>query len=76
MTVLKFPGMNLNDVPAMLRTLAEQIEGGDYGKAVGLTYAFSTDEGEVFCNSFGPINQLEAVGMLTMAANMLAMVDE
>ena len=76
MSVVKFPGLNLNDVPGMLRVLAEQLESGDYGKPLGLTYAFNTDEGEVFCNSFGPINQLEAVGMLTMAANMLAMVDE
>lgn len=76
MSVVKFPVHNLNDVPGMLRVLAEQLESGSYGKAIGLAYAFSTDEGEVFCNSFGPINQLEAVGMLTMAANMLAMVDE
>lgn len=76
MSVVKFPGLNLNDVPGMLRVLAEQLESGDYGKPLGLTYAFNTDDGEVFCNSFGPINQLEAVGMLTMAANMLAMVDE
>lgn len=76
MSVVKFPGLNLNDVPGMLRVLAEQLESGDYGTAVGLTYAFNTEDGEVFCNSFGPINQLEAVGMLTMAANMLAMVEE
>lgn len=76
MSVVKFPGLNLNDVPGMLRVLAEQLESGDYGKPLGLTYAFNTEDGEVFCNSFGPINQLEAVGMLTMAANMLAMVDE
>lgn len=76
MSVVKFPGLNLNDVPGMLRVLADQLESGDYGKPLGLTYAFNTEDGEVFCNSFGPINQLEAVGMLTMAANMLAMVDE
>ena len=77
MTVVPFPPvLNLNDVPGMLRVLAEQIESGDYGTAVGLTYAFNTSEGDVFCNSFGPINQLEAVGMLTMAANMLALGDE
>ena len=76
MSVVKFPGLNLNDVPGMLRVLAEQLESGDYGKPLGLTYAFNTEDGEVFCNSFGPIGQLEAVGMLTMAATMLAMVDE
>lgn len=76
MSVVKFPVHNLNDVPGMLRVLAEQLESGDYGKPLGLTYTFNTEDGEVFCNSFGPINQLEAVGMLTMAANMLAMVDE
>lgn len=77
MTVVQFPPvLNLNDVPGTLRVLAEQIESGDYGTVVGLTYAFSTEESDVFCNSFGPIGQLEAVGMLTMAANMLAMVDE
>ena len=77
MSVVPFPPvLNLNDVPGMLRVLAEQLESGEYGKPLGLTYAFNTEDGEVFCNSFGPINQLEAVGMLTMAANMLAMVDE
>lgn len=77
MTVVPFPPvLNLNDVPGMLRVLAEQLESGDYGKPVGLTYAFNTEEGDVFCNSFGPIGQIEAVGMLTMAANMLAMMGD
>jgi hypothetical protein len=68
--------MNLNDVPAMLRTLAEQIESGDYGKAVGLTYAFNTEDGDVFCNVFGPISHLEAIGMFAMAGNMFAMMGD
>jgi hypothetical protein len=72
-TVLEFPArLNLNNVPEMLRVLADQIESGDYGNAVGLAYVFNTAQGDLLCNSFGPINQIEAVGMLTMAANMLA----
>lgn len=71
MTVVKFPGINLNDIPGMLRTLADQIDSGDYGNAVGLVYAFNTNEADVYCNSFGAISQLEAVGMASMACNML-----
>lgn len=76
MSVVKFPVLNTNNVPEMLRTLADQIESGDYGKAVGLAYAFNTAEGDLFCNIFGPISQLESVGMLTMAASMLAQGEE
>lgn len=75
MSVVKFPVINLNNVPEMLRVLADQIESSDYGTAVGLAYVFNTAEGDVLCNTFGPINQLEAVGMLTMAASMLALGD-
>ncbi len=75
MGVVTFPGVNLNNVPGMLRTLADQIESGDYGNAIGLIYAFNTAEGDAYCNSFGPINQLEATGLATMAASMLALGD-
>lgn len=70
MTVIKFPGINPNDIPAMLRSLAEHIESGNYGTAVGLVYAFNTEEGDVYCNAFGPLGQLEAIGLYAMAGNM------
>lgn len=76
MSVVKFPGINLNDVPGMLRALADQIESGDYGKAQGLCYAFNTHEGDVFCNAFGPITHLEAIGMFAMAGNMFQLMGE
>lgn len=76
MSVIAFPGLNINDIPGMLRALADQLETGDYGKPAGFVYAFNTDAADVFCNSFGPISQLEAVGMFTMAANMLALMGD
>lgn len=75
MSVVKFPGINLNDVPGMLRALADQMESSDYGKPVGFCYAFNTQDGDVFCNAFGPVSQLEAIGMFAMAGSMFQMMD-
>ena len=36
MSVVTFPGVNYNDVPAMLRAMADQIESGEYGAVRGL----------------------------------------
>ncbi len=72
MSVIEFPLINYNDVPSVLRALADQIENGDYGTALGFVYAFNNDEDEVFYNSFGPISQVEAVGLYAMAGQMLA----
>ena len=41
MSVIEFPLINYNDVPSVLRALADQIENGDYGTALGFVYAFN-----------------------------------
>lgn len=35
----------LRDIPATLRKLADNIEAGDYGEAVGMAWAVETDGG-------------------------------
>lgn len=71
MSVLPFPGHNLNDIPAMLRVLADQIGGGEYGEARGLVYAFITDNDDVYTNCLGRISALESCGLLVMAQDMV-----
>jgi hypothetical protein len=71
MTVVSFPGINYNDVPQMLRELADQLEGGAYGEIKGLVYAFLNDGADVYTNTFGKVSPLEACGMLSWASTMI-----
>ena len=48
--VVAFPGNNLNDIPGMLRKFADDIEAGEYGKALTVLAAMETEEG---FHSFG-----------------------
>ncbi len=36
MELLKFPELNINDIPNGLRSLAERIKNGEYGEAINL----------------------------------------
>lgn len=62
---------NVNDIPAKLRQLADDIEGGGYGDVRGLVYAL-TDGGDVCADMMGRIGAIEACGLFTLGNAMVA----
>lgn len=76
MSVVAFPGVNLNDVPGMLRALADQMATGEYGEVRGVAYAFITEDSDLYCNLMGRISQVEGVGVFTMAATMMQIEED
>ena len=59
--VTAFPVINLTDIPAMVRHLADEV-----GDATGLVYIFENEEG-YFAGSMGRISPMEAVGLASLA---------
>lgn len=50
--VVEFPGSNLQDIPAGLRTLADSIEAGNFGEVHALVWVLDS-EGKVEVGFFG-----------------------
>jgi hypothetical protein len=46
-TLIEFPLPGIDDVPRALRTLADQIEAGEYGDAHNLAWAIDCGEGRL-----------------------------
>lgn len=70
MKVVPFPNPSLNDIPAMLRILADDIEAGNYGFTAGAAMVLETED-SVINFGWGVADGLRAIGLLTAGAAML-----
>jgi hypothetical protein len=65
---------NLLDIPAMLRRLADDIEGGEYGdiKAVVAVAVEATGGGSPIVFGFGETDDIYSIGVLHLGIGFLA----
>jgi hypothetical protein len=71
MTVTKLPTSDLSDVPAMLRQLADDLENGKYGKAIGAVVVLEATGLPVL--GFGSADPVNASELLACAHQKLVM---
>lgn len=67
--VISFPVNNPNDIPAMLRKLADGVESGEY-KPDSLVYVMRADDG-YYTGILGLIDIEAAIGILSIAGQFL-----
>lgn len=65
MNIVDLPVNNLQDIPARLRGLADQIERGDYGDTHNLAWVIDCGGGDI------KVGILGAVGMIGPEAHLL-----
>lgn len=71
--LLEFPDRNLADIPARLRTIAAQIEAGEYGDAHTLVWVIDEGDGVLSVGLVGEAAEAGATAnfMLSLAQHKL-----
>lgn len=67
MKVVELPVSDIGDVPRMLRTLADQIEAGDYGDAHNLAWVLDCGDGRIEVGLCGRAPEPGLTGHFLMA---------
>jgi hypothetical protein len=70
LNVVPLPVNNLNNIPEMLRKLADGMESGEYELPDSFVYAMQGDDG-FYTGILGQIEPLGAMGLLTLAQQFL-----
>lgn len=70
MKVINFPNPSLNDIPEMMRRLADDIEKGEYGNAVAAAMVLETDS-TVLNFGWGDAEPMRAIGLLTTGVSLM-----
>ena len=75
--LVQFPTRNVNDIPAMMRAVADDIEAGNYGTAVAAICVLES-EGGLNAFAWGTFDPIRAVGLMHCGASVFAnsLVDE
>jgi hypothetical protein len=64
---------NVDDIPAMLETLAANIRSGEYGKVEAGVGVFMDEDGDVFTCGWGSdVDGVYSIGLLNIGAHWLA----
>lgn len=71
-TLVDLPVVNLRDVPALLRSLADRIESGECGDVQFVACAMVRRDHSQKCFGFGDVNMHEAVGAFSWAASHMS----
>jgi len=71
MNIVEFPLPNLNDIPALLRRLADDIENGSYGAPDAFAAVMETDEG-ISLFGFGTADNMRSIGLFSVGQTVLA----
>lgn len=71
MNVVEFPLPNLNDIPALLRRLADDIENGSHDTPLSLAAVMETDTG-INLFGFGTADNMRSIGLFSVGQTVLA----
>lgn len=61
----------VKDIPGMMRKVADLIEKGQYGKPEGAVFILSSEDGHSIFG-WGETNELEMLGLMSLASNTIA----
>lgn len=73
--LLQFPPSRIDDVPRMLRHLAEGIEQGEFGDAHNIAWVIDCGNGRVECGMAGSAPEPAALGHFLFALGMKKLED-
>ena len=71
LNVVPFPERDINDIPRLLRQMADDIEAGSYGDVQSLASVMETDS-TVLTFGFGQADAMRAIGLFTTGGAMMA----
>jgi hypothetical protein len=55
--IVDFPAQNISDIPNALRTLADNIEAGDFGDAHNIAWVIDKGEGQISIGLLGQCSE-------------------
>jgi hypothetical protein len=70
--VVKLPTGNLQDIPALIETVAKQTREGEFGKVVAGVCVLLNDDGEPQVFGWGDADAVRSIGLLTLGAQWLS----
>lgn len=70
MNIVEFPLPNLNDIPALLRRLADDIENGSHDTPLSLAAVMETDTG-INLFGFGAADSMKSIGLFSIGQAIL-----
>ena len=71
-TIYELPRRTLADIPSVLRSIADQMEAGDYGEAEGAVLVLENTEGEIRTFGAGSADWYRAFALLHLGLEHLA----
>lgn len=71
-TVVQLPTGNLNDIAALIRQVADDIESGQYGKIVSGAAIALNEEGAPVVFGWGRTDDIHSIGLFHLGASWLA----